>query len=139
MWDRSLRGRYAIIINSGQSTAGGWPDTRPGGPCVRVDPDLHTLAFNIVTTREKLERHREALTRMLRALVAAEAEIAADPKALQAETEKWLGLDAGDLARKTYRLLKEGPPVVSKWQLNPHYRVGERHTACLFAGSPHGL
>jgi hypothetical protein len=24
------------------------------------------------------------------------------------------------LARKTYRLLKEEPPVVSKWQLNPH-------------------
>jgi hypothetical protein len=24
------------------------------------------------------------------------------------------------LTRKTYRLLKEEPPVVSKWQLNPH-------------------
>ncbi len=64
---------------------------------VLVDPSLHTLAFNIVTTQEKLNRNRDALVRVLRALIKAELYIHDHPKEAQEALEKWLRLQPGDL------------------------------------------
>lgn len=68
-----------------------------GDPLVLVDPTLYTLAFNIVTTRDKLSQKKEALVKMLRAAIKAEAYMRDNPKQAQAALEKWLNLEPGDL------------------------------------------
>lgn len=68
-----------------------------GEPLVFVDPTLHTLAFNVVTTEEKLAGSREQLIRMLRALKRAEEFIRNNPKEAQSLIEQWLGLEDHDL------------------------------------------
>lgn len=68
-----------------------------GEPEMFVDPTLATLAFNIVTTQEKLANNREQLILMLRALIKAEGFMRQNPKEAQSLLEKWLGLQTGDL------------------------------------------
>lgn len=68
-----------------------------GEPLVLVDPTLHTLAFNIVTTRDKLKKNRESLLKALRAAIHADMYIQQNPQAAQASLEKWLNLEPGDL------------------------------------------
>jgi ABC-type nitrate/sulfonate/bicarbonate transport system substrate-binding protein len=62
-----------------------------------VDPQLHTLAFNVVSTREKLNANRSSIERLVRGLIFAEGELRRDPIAAQASVEGWLGLESGDL------------------------------------------
>lgn len=69
-----------------------------GNAVILVDPTLHTLTFDIVSTKSKLDLHRPAVVRFLRALIAAEADYQRDPASAQASVEQWLGLDAGDLS-----------------------------------------
>lgn len=64
---------------------------------VFVDPTLHTLAFNVVTTRAKATSHRDALVRLLRGSVCAEQYIAEHRLDAQRELERWLKLQDGDL------------------------------------------
>jgi NitT/TauT family transport system substrate-binding protein len=71
--------------------------TSRGEPEMFVDPTLATLAFNIVTTEDKLANNREQLIRMLRALIKAEEFMRQHPKDAQALLEKWLNLQSGDL------------------------------------------
>jgi NitT/TauT family transport system substrate-binding protein len=68
-----------------------------GEPQILVDPTLYTLAFNIVTTSDKLPESREALLKMLRATIKAERYMREHPKEAQAALEKWLNLEPGDL------------------------------------------
>ena len=89
-----------------------------GEPRVFVDPTLHTLAFNIVSTRSKLLRNREAWTKMLRATIRAEEYIRQHPKEAQTTLEKWLKLQPGDLgdffATTEFRV-GLNVPQVKKW------------------------
>ena len=68
-----------------------------GQPEVLVDPSLATLAFNIVTTDNKLDQNRDQMVRMLRATIKAEIFIHRNPKQAQALVEQWLKLQPGDL------------------------------------------
>lgn len=79
----------------GQSAAKKIPDR--GAPLVLVDPTLHTLAFNIITTRDKLAARRESMTQLLRAAIEAETYMQAHRKVAQSAMEKWLNLQPGDL------------------------------------------
>ena len=89
-----------------------------GDPIVLVDPTLYTLAFNIVTTRSKLAERREALLKMLRAAIKAEAYMRENPKQAQASLEKWLNLEPGDLgdffATTEFRV-QLNVPLVKQW------------------------
>ena len=58
---------------------------------------MHTHAFKIVTTRAKAQANRDALIRLLRGAICAERYIAANRTGAQAELERWLKLEPGDL------------------------------------------
>jgi sulfonate transport system substrate-binding protein len=64
---------------------------------VLVDTTLHQLRFNVVTTRARLRTDRARLVSLLAATLRAEQAIQADPAKSQAETERWLSLEPGDL------------------------------------------
>ena len=68
-----------------------------GEPLLLVDKGLHTLAFNIVTTKAQLQNRRADLVRLLKAAVAGGQFIDRDKKQSQAMLEKWLDLQSGDL------------------------------------------
>ncbi len=68
-----------------------------GDIVILVDPTIDTLAFNIVTTAEKLRRHRPELVKLLRSLVRSDQFIASNRPQAQAELEKWLNVEKGDL------------------------------------------
>ncbi len=89
-----------------------------GEPSVLVDPTLYTLAFNIVTTRGKLEQSRGSLLKLLRASIRAESYIRRNPRQAQASLEKWLSLEPGDLgdffATTEFRI-QLNVPQVKKW------------------------
>lgn len=68
-----------------------------GKALVFVDKTLYTLAFNVVTTREKLKGNEEAVKNYLRALIKAEEVFAESPSEAQAKLESWLNLQSGDL------------------------------------------
>ena len=105
----------------------GW---RRGQPAVLVDPSLHTLAFNIVTTRAKLERKRPELLKLLRASIAAEKFIAENRQEAQAALEKWLGLQEGDLNdffRTTEFHVHADAPQLSQWMQEELRWLKEAH------------
>ena len=89
-----------------------------GEVLILVDPSLHTLAFNVVTTAEKLRRHRSELIKLLRALVSTEQFISTDRAGAQAELERWLNLDRGDLRdlfeTTTFRV-EVDEPSLQRW------------------------
>jgi len=68
-----------------------------GTTTIIVDKSLYTLAFNIVTTKEKLESNKAAVEGVIRALIKAEDYIRKDPAGAQTKLEAWLNLQAGDL------------------------------------------
>ena len=88
LWDP-----YVAQVLKGRTTK-----TESRGEAVAlVDPSLHTLAFNIVTTRDRLPSHRKALEKLLQACIMAEKYIAEHRDEAQRETERWLKLSPGDL------------------------------------------
>jgi ABC-type nitrate/sulfonate/bicarbonate transport system substrate-binding protein len=63
-----------------------------------IDPTIYTLAFNIVTTRAKLQRNREALASTIKGLIMASDYIEKNPDKAETILEKWLNLEPGDLS-----------------------------------------
>ncbi|TGV03380.1 ABC transporter substrate-binding protein [Flavivirga rizhaonensis] len=64
---------------------------------VLLDSTLYTLAFNIVTTKEKLRNNRDELVEMLEDLIKASELIKENKTGSQRKLEQWLNLEAGDL------------------------------------------
>lgn len=64
---------------------------------VFIDKSLYTLAFNIVTTKQKLVGNEEAVKGLLRALIKVEHHFKTAPHDAQIKLEGWLGLPMGDL------------------------------------------
>lgn len=64
---------------------------------VLLDSTLYTLAFNIVTTKDKLKDNREEIVEMLKDVVDASERIKKDKKGAQSKLESWLNLENGDL------------------------------------------
>lgn len=71
--------------------------TERGDPKVLLDSTLYTLAFNIVTTKEKLTKNRDDFKKMLEAVVKAGDMIEENPKEAQKLFEQWLNLEENDL------------------------------------------
>jgi ABC-type nitrate/sulfonate/bicarbonate transport system substrate-binding protein len=85
---------------------------------VYVRGDLHTLAFNIVTTREKLAGHEAEVKAFLAALIKVELYIQQHPAEAQALLEKKLGLQPGDLSHffaTTFFHVELNVPQMTKW------------------------
>lgn len=61
------------------------------------DKSLYTTAFNIVTTKEKLDANKPAIEAMIRGLIQSEAYIKQNPADAQKKLETWLNLQPGDL------------------------------------------
>jgi ABC-type nitrate/sulfonate/bicarbonate transport system substrate-binding protein len=94
LWDpfiSQVRRRHAAAVDSGRAKIRGATTTF-------VDSTLHTLEFNVVTTRSQLQTREPQLRRFLRACVRAGEYIKSNRSAAQAEVEQWLGLNAGDLS-----------------------------------------
>ncbi|MGH9891357.1 MAG: ABC transporter substrate-binding protein [bacterium] len=89
--------------------------TSRGEPRILVDPTLHTQIFNVVTTRSKLTKKREALTGFLRALIQAERYVNENKVDAQTQLEAWLNLEKGDLAdvfaKTEYRVSLDVPYI----------------------------
>ena len=68
-----------------------------GEPMVLSDPSIHTLAFNVVTTREKLNENSEKLIMMVNATIKAGEFIEKEPEIAQDMLSSWLGLEREDL------------------------------------------
>lgn len=93
LWDPFIvqtKREYENLVRSGKHAD-------EGATHAFVDPTLHTLAFNIVTTKKKLANNREAIQRLLKALISADTFLKSNPALAQAEIEKWLNLEPGDL------------------------------------------
>nr|WP_321237242.1 ABC transporter substrate-binding protein [uncultured Psychroserpens sp.] len=72
-----------------------YPDRGQGE--ILLDSTLYTLAFNIVTTKEKLKTNREELVEMLEDLIESSELLNKDKAGSQRKLEKWLNLEDGDL------------------------------------------
>ena len=68
-----------------------------GATTVFVDTSLYTLAFNMVTTKEKFDANKAAIEGTLRALIKTEDYIKKNPAEAQTKLEAWLNLKPGDL------------------------------------------
>lgn len=64
---------------------------------VLLDPALYDLAFNIVTTRDRVAEKREELKKLIAASAAAGQFMQGSPAEAQSRLETWLGLESGDL------------------------------------------
>jgi len=64
---------------------------------VFVDPKLYTLAFNVVSTKQKLAGNEAAVENLLRALIRTEEYMRRNPSDAQQRLEAWLNLQPGDL------------------------------------------
>ena len=82
--------RYQAVLDSSRAP-------NRGAPMVFVDSTLHHLEFNVVTTRQQLTQRSAVLRKFLAACLKAEEFIHDHPAEARAETEKWLGLQNGDL------------------------------------------
>ena len=72
-------------------------NTDVGQPVVYMDPSLYTLRFNIVTTKEKLDKNRDAIVKFLRACVKAGEFISDNPAESRLLVEDWLKMSGTDL------------------------------------------
>ncbi len=68
-----------------------------GSTVIYVDPDLYTLAYNIVTTKEKMVDNENEIKKFLQAVIKAGEYIQNNPHEAQQYLESWLGLETGDL------------------------------------------
>lgn len=114
LWDPFIK---QTIREYGREVSAGNVGDR-GEAKVHVDPELYTLSFNIVTTRQKLDANRAALRRLLQANIRAAEYITGNRAAAQRELEQWLGLREGDLdvfMRTTEFRVSLDVPVMKRW------------------------
>lgn len=85
---------------------------------VLVEPGLYTLAFNVVTTREKLSGNRDQIKAFLRAVIKAGDYINDNRDTAAAELEHWLALSEDDLKDFVYTTdfrVHLNLPAVENW------------------------